>query len=163
MQDKYTVADLPLELELDKVEADKALGTIVSVIGWVVTIVGGLTLLFGPNTLRISYSGPTFFEFIQLYPGPIISVGLLIIMAGQFLSNQFVQQTLNAFQESIDKQLIVKDEDIPEGKELNITLIKHNEVTDLYRFELIDKAVSEEEAAPHQEEGAPSVSSTQPE
>lgn len=144
MQNKYTVADLPVELELPKVSTSDASGTVVSWIGWIVTIVGGLTIVFGPNTLQISYAGPTFFEFIQLYPGPITSVGFLIIMAGQFISNQTIKEALTDFQESVDSQLSIPDEDIPAGKELSINLIEQFETSDLYRFELIDKEVSEE-------------------
>ena len=49
------------------------------VIGGIITLVGVLTLLFGPSVVRYSLAGPTFFELIQLYPGPIASVGMLLL------------------------------------------------------------------------------------
>ncbi|MDD2047011.1 hypothetical protein [Pseudomonas putida] len=49
-------------------------------IGAVLCLVGFLTLIFGPSTVMVSMlRGPTFIQFIQLYPGPIFSLGAIII------------------------------------------------------------------------------------
>lgn len=49
-------------------------------IGAVICLVGFLMAIFGPSTVKVSMlSGPTFFQFIQLNPGPIFSLGAIII------------------------------------------------------------------------------------
>jgi hypothetical protein len=60
--------------------------TILLVVSLLMMIVGGLTSVFGPSTISYSMSsGPTFAQFIQMYPGPIFTVGSLLLMASQYL------------------------------------------------------------------------------
>ncbi|MBX8485266.1 hypothetical protein [Pseudomonas cichorii] len=61
---------------------------LLGIVAWLMLVVGGLTLLFGPDSVTYSIGcGPTFFQFIQLYPGPIVSVGFLLLIAGQFFDS----------------------------------------------------------------------------
>ncbi|MBX8556261.1 hypothetical protein K5D43_17465 [Pseudomonas cichorii] len=55
-------------------------------LSWLMIVVGGFTLFFGPET--ISYSsrtGPSFLQFIQIYPGPIVSVGFFLLAFGKYV------------------------------------------------------------------------------
>jgi len=64
------------------------LGTIISGIGILIIVVGALILLFGPEYVTYNrYRGPTFFQFLQLYPGPITTGGFLVAALGQALAN----------------------------------------------------------------------------
>ncbi|MWV17813.1 hypothetical protein F3I16_17365 [Pseudomonas sp. L-22-4S-12] len=65
------------------------LATILTFIGYGVLIVGVLTLIFGPESVMVNtFSGPDFFQMIQLYPGPIASLGFLIVSAATLLNGQ---------------------------------------------------------------------------
>lgn len=55
----------------------------VSICGFALFGVGFLTILLGPETVRYSRAtGPTFFQYLQMYPGPIATLGLLIARVG---------------------------------------------------------------------------------
>lgn len=57
-------------------------------------LVGFLTLIFGPSTGMVrALSGPTFFQFIQLNPEPIISVGAIFVCVFSWFLNPGVVMT----------------------------------------------------------------------
>ena len=63
------------------------LGFIGFLIGAVLCLVGFFTIIFGPSTVMVSMlRGPTFIQFIQLYPGPIFSLGAIIIGVAKWIS-----------------------------------------------------------------------------
>ncbi|CAM3345252.1 hypothetical protein BZK31_08875 [Pseudomonas floridensis] len=58
-----------------------------SICGFALFGVGFLTILLGPETVQYSRAtGPTFFQYLQLYPGPIASLGLLIAHFGSYIA-----------------------------------------------------------------------------
>lgn len=52
---------------------------------WLMILVGGLTSMFGPETISYSpQTGPTFVQLIQIYPGAILSIGVLLFVVSRF-------------------------------------------------------------------------------
>ena len=107
---RITKQDLPITINnlnlIKKVTYQKYAGNTLLAIGILIIFVGILTLLFGPNSLRVSLSGPTFTEFILLYPGPITSIGLFLIIAG----SQITGHAPDRIQTYIENHYILCDE-----------------------------------------------------
>lgn len=52
---------------------------ILSYVGLAIMAVGLVTMIFGPSTITYStFNGPTFLQYVQMYPGPIATVGGLV-------------------------------------------------------------------------------------
>ena len=116
-----TVDDLPATLQLDDTDASTWPGTALVIVGVIMLLLGGVTLLTGPD--YISYNpavGMTFEQMIQAYPGPIVSVGLLIIVAGQAVSGSISKGNAEALAEQLASRVSIPDEDIPEGYQLHL-------------------------------------------
>lgn len=99
---------LPLKLEVPGFETfyeehrqaneGSSLATLLSFLGYGLLIVGVLTLFFGPESVMVnSLSGPDFFQMIQLYPGPITTLGFLIVSGATLLNGQKQQLTPEAY------------------------------------------------------------------
>lgn len=88
------VSNLPIEKEIPCFEsrygeycrerkAGKVVANIIMSVAAVFVFVGGCFLIFGPSTIMVnSLSGPTFIQFLQLYPGPIVSLGGILAFLG---------------------------------------------------------------------------------
>ncbi|MFJ4155338.1 hypothetical protein ACIPZF_11080 [Pseudomonas sp. NPDC089752] len=58
-------------------------GGLVMAIGAMIALLGLATVVFGPETITYSrLTGPTFIQYIQMYPGPIFSVGGILVASG---------------------------------------------------------------------------------
>ncbi|MCU1719832.1 hypothetical protein [Pseudomonas sp. 5P_5.1_Bac1] len=54
-----------------------------TLVGGVIAVIGLLMMLFGPDSIMVSVvSGPTFFQYIQLYPGYVFSLGAFLSSVG---------------------------------------------------------------------------------
>ena len=61
----------------------------VTTCGFILTICGALMVIFGPSSVRYSYSaGPAFFQYIQMYPGLITALGLVVTTIGGSIDAQ---------------------------------------------------------------------------
>jgi len=97
---------------------------LLSLIGLLLFVVGGAFIIFGPDTVRIDYlTGLTFLQFLQLYPGPIASVGVLVYGISTFLRSSGIVEPM------IPEQFLTANYDLklPEGidddKPLAITYV----------------------------------------
>jgi hypothetical protein len=64
-------------------------GIAVYVLSALFILVGAGFIIFGPNSVWVNrYEGPTFLQFLQLYPGPIVTVGFALAYLGQYLNHQ---------------------------------------------------------------------------
>ena len=64
-------------------------------LGLVIGFVGAITIIFGPSMITYSAtSGPTAYQMIQMYPGPIFSVGALLFAASNYLEINAKQSVL---------------------------------------------------------------------
>ncbi len=62
------------------------------IIALVFFVVGAVTIVAGPSTIMYDRaSGPTFLQFIQMFPGPIATVGVLIAGLNRFLENSTIE------------------------------------------------------------------------
>ncbi|MBX8521263.1 hypothetical protein K5D36_07120 [Pseudomonas cichorii] len=58
---------------------------VLRITSWLMILVGVFTIMFGPETLSYSsQTGPTFLQFIQIYPGAIVSIGALLFVISKF-------------------------------------------------------------------------------
>jgi len=58
-------------------------------VGFLVTAIGVITMIFGPETITYnSMAGPTLFEYIQIYPGPIATIGSVCMAVGSKLGSK---------------------------------------------------------------------------
>ncbi|MFJ4144970.1 hypothetical protein [Pseudomonas sp. NPDC089734] len=68
---------------------------LLSLAAWMLIVVGGVTIIFGPNSVTYNLrAGPTFLQFIQIYPGPIVSVGSLLLALCKHMDDSFSTEPL---------------------------------------------------------------------
>ncbi len=107
---RITQKDLPLTIKnvsaVKKATLQEYAGYALLGVGVVVLLTGILTLLFGPSSLRVSLAGPTFTEFILLYPGPIASIGFFLVFAGSQVSSH----ACDRIQKYVEQNYILYDE-----------------------------------------------------
>lgn len=61
---------------------------ILLIVGALIALLGGLTIVFGPRTVTYNaLTGPSLLQFIQLVPGPIFTVGGLMVGVAAFIDN----------------------------------------------------------------------------
>lgn len=117
---KYTIQDLPVEINLDIPEPSKALNTwsvILMCLGGIIGVVGGLFIFFGPETIYYNRtSGMTLLQFLQAYPGPMATVGFGILAMGNILAGQATKKVSEAVDQQLAEKLAIDDSAIPEGQ-----------------------------------------------
>lgn len=60
-------------------------------VGFLVTAVGVITMIFGPETITYNrMTGPTLFQYIQIYPGPIATIGGVCMAVGSKLGSKMI-------------------------------------------------------------------------
>lgn len=112
MQEPRKIRKKDLPLTISNVKAIKTAtlqeyaGYALLGIGIVVLLAGILILLFGPRSLRVSLTGPTFTEFILLNPGPIASIGFFLAFAG----NQLLTHAMDGVRKYVAENYILYDE-----------------------------------------------------
>lgn len=76
--------------------------------GWFLTLVGAImlavgvaTLMFGPDTIYYDrFAGPSLLQYIQMWPGPITTVGSLCLVIGAKLRAKFCMKPEDYFLEN---------------------------------------------------------------
>jgi hypothetical protein len=102
------LAQLPRELEVPgfveeyerhrQANEGSPFATFMQLLGYGLLIVGVLTLIFGPDTVMVNrFSGPDFFQFVQLNPGPIITLGFLLASGAALLDGKKQQLLPEAY------------------------------------------------------------------
>ncbi len=116
---KHRLHDLPARIQIEIPEGSAGPG-ILSVIGIIIGVIGGGFIIFGPETIYYNrYEGMNFIQMLQAYPGPIASVGFLLVTLGGLWSGNEEKERLKKIEESLYSQLAFSPEDIPEGKMLD--------------------------------------------
>lgn len=132
---KYGINDLPVDIELELAEQG-GLGTgillLLSFVGIGLILVGGYFIIWGPE--RVSYSLPDIEFFFKAYPGPIASVGFILMAISNAIRNQMDQKQLQKVDQQLSDQVDFVEDDLPEGKLLNIAPLDSGK----FRLELVD-------------------------
>ena len=87
-----------------------------SAIGYIILAVGGLSLIFAPSTLTY-YGSMTFSQIVYMHPGPVVSIGILIVGATTQLAASRVGKKAKEILESHE---LAPDLDVPPGACLTI-------------------------------------------
>ncbi|WP_223670118.1 hypothetical protein [Kangiella shandongensis] len=148
---KHSLEDLPVDIELDVAESG-GLGTsiflLLSFIGIGLILVGGYFIIWGPE--RVSYSLPDIEFFFKAYPGPIASMGFILVAISNAIRNQMDQKHLQKIDKQLSDQMSFSEDELPEGKLLNIAPLDSGR----FRLELVDapEEMSQEVAQPKEVE-----------
>ena len=116
-----TISDLPCRIKMDIPQQDNSVSNFFFVVGGVILAVGVGFILFGPETIYYDrYEGMTFVQTLQAYPGPIATVGGIIMglasKAGESGGAERDRQ-IDAF---IIQNIHIEDSDIPAGFKLSM-------------------------------------------
>lgn len=116
---KHRLHDLPARIQIDIPEGSAGPG-ILTGIGIVIGVIGFGFIIFGPETIYYNrYEGMNFIQMLQAYPGPIASVGFLLVTLGGLWSGSEEKERLQKIEDSLYSQLAFSQEDIPDNKVLS--------------------------------------------
>lgn len=89
-------------------------------VGFLLTAIGVITMIFGPETIRYNVmTGPTLFQYIQIYPGPIATIGGVCMAVGSKLGSKMIMTCESYLQTNY--QLMAED-----GQEVtNVVKVTH--------------------------------------
>ncbi|WP_336366193.1 hypothetical protein [Marinobacter sp. C2H3] len=110
---RLTLADFPYCMQsplATKFASQERIGTALNYAGWVVALFGGLLLIAGPKSIMVGWEGPTLWETILLIPGPIFTVGCVLL----FMSANVTASTKREITAFVEKQFeLIDDNGIP--------------------------------------------------
>ena len=110
---KVRTSDLPIEFDL---EGSPLITNILYVLGIIALIVGGLSFIFAPDKL-VYHGSLTLFQMIYMAPGPVVSVGfVLVAIASQLSALRAAKKT----KEIMQRYALDPTEITPEGSFLTI-------------------------------------------
>lgn len=125
---RLKISDLPYVVEKDlSYLKPNPLFNILLVLGIIMIAIGLFNIVFGPDELYISISGPTFGEFLQLYPGPIATAGFLLIAIPNAVNTSQQKKFLKEMTESYE--LDTEDADLPPEVGLMFNIISENKIS----------------------------------
>ena len=107
-------------------EPEESPGAAIATIGAIILFaVGVLFIIFGPEKIYYNISeGLSFIQYFQAYPGPIATVGGLLVGLGSWLEKQPVTDFNERVDTAVQTQVNLDVIDIPEGQELTLDLVK---------------------------------------
>ncbi|WP_087018235.1 hypothetical protein [Thaumasiovibrio subtropicus] len=142
--DEITINDLPGRVRISLPHApDSSSSSPLLWIGFILLFVGAVFIIFGPNQIRVSPSGMTFLQFLQIYPGPIASVGGFCIWGANRMHNSELEHYVKAVNEVTDRVIKISDEEVPEGYELSIERVEGEE--EIFDVSLVEKSEEPDE------------------
>ncbi|MCD5994667.1 hypothetical protein KDX38_14110 [Pseudomonas sp. CDFA 602] len=97
----------------------------VTILGFILLVLGGVTILLGPDSIWLAYgASPTFFEYIQLYPGPIATIGGLLLAFGKSIDSHDANLTMTPEQFLVSAYQLSLPENTDLEKTLTITHVE---------------------------------------
>lgn len=119
---KHRLQDLPANIQID-IPSESPGPSILTAIGVAIGVVGVGFIIFGPETIYYNrVSGMTFIQILQAYPGPIASVGFLLVTLAGMWSGTEAKDRLQQIENSVYDQLAFTAEEIPEDKQLDFEM-----------------------------------------
>ncbi len=120
---KYTQQELPAQLTLNLEPLNES-NPGITLLGGVITVIGFLILIFGPNKVYYNpYEGLSFLQYFLVYPGIVIAIGVLIMRGGRSSSN-LTAEALNQREISLkmeaSKQLDFDPQTLPKDESLYV-------------------------------------------
>lgn len=85
-------------------------------IGYIILAVGVLSLIFAPSTLTY-YGSLTFFQIVYMHPGPVVSIGILLVGASTQIA---ATRTTNKVKEILEGHQLDPDANVPPNACLSI-------------------------------------------
>lgn len=133
-QGTHSLNAFPLKFEVEDGSASLSTTSniITAIAGCVLAIAIGI-IIFGPDSIRVSWSGPTFKQFWLLYPGPIATVAGLVLYFGQYLKNSALEEREEALERKISDVAGANLEKLPEGYTLSLNKLG----SDTYQLDLV--------------------------
>jgi hypothetical protein len=94
---KLTKGDLPFTVEnvpaVQQMKTRRRLGGILIAIALIPLIYGAYLIIFGPDHLTVNrFSGPTFWQAVQLNPGAIASLGFVGVAGGRLIRQSAIKK-----------------------------------------------------------------------
>ncbi|WP_045462398.1 hypothetical protein [Vibrio hyugaensis] len=119
---KATLDNLPCLIEIEKIEKpNDNFFVFIMLLGSIVAVIGLFTVFTGPEAIYYDrISGPTFEQYIQLYPGPIASIGILLFNIGNYYIKKNKEEYLLKLDIHLRSAIDISDDEIPEGYELGL-------------------------------------------
>ncbi|GAL07077.1 hypothetical protein JCM19237_3082 [Photobacterium aphoticum] len=140
-----TVSDLPCRIKMDIPPQDNSLSNFFFVVGGVILAVGVGFIFFGPETIYYDrYEGMTFVQVLQAYPGPIATLGGLMMGLASKAAESGTAETNRHIDAFIMQNIHIEDSDIPPGFTLSMAQTGEPGVVLLS----LEPKPAEEEAAP---------------
>ncbi|MBT2773613.1 hypothetical protein J7J47_15405 [Halomonas sp. ISL-60] len=133
-QDIHSLNVFPLKFEVD--DGSTSLSTTSNIVnavaGCILAIAAGI-IIFGPDSVQVSWSGPTFTQFWLLYPGPIATAAGLVLYLGQHLKNNAREERENTLEQKISDVAGANLEKLPEGYTLSLNKLG----SETYQLDLV--------------------------
>jgi len=128
MQKNHRVPEFPVEVEINHTKESNApvnfLLGVLQVSGFLIAVVGVLSLLFSPESVWVNREkGMSFLQFIQIYPGPMITVALLMMSMQYIVRIYLFSRLQRQFLLSVYEELQLDNEEIPVGQELSYSVV----------------------------------------
>ena len=120
--EQIQIDDLPAKVKIELPERQEGNGSnILFCLGSIITCVGFLFIMFGPDEIYFSRSdGATFIQFLQLYPGPIATAGGILLYIARAVSDGSEKEYQDEVEECLATAINIQDKDIPEGLALSM-------------------------------------------
>lgn len=124
-------------------------GGFLMVVGGAITLTGAGFIIFGPDTIYYNtYSGMSFMQFLQAYPGPIATIGFALLALGQLALNNQINKENEQIALQIENHLAFSVEDLPDNERLYVHPLGDDQFeVGIEEIEVVDNVSVEQEEA----------------
>ncbi len=148
---KYKRSELPAKVKIDlikikkSIDTNKFIGYLFAIVGIAIGVIGGAFIMFGPSTITYNrYEGMTFFQMLQAYPGPVATVGGVILTIGSSVVSVSEAALSKKILEEINKQMDFDISKLPDDEEVTIENVADGSL--LVDIQKIEIELSDEES-----------------
>ncbi|AUI87585.1 hypothetical protein BS333_14305 [Vibrio azureus] len=128
ISDKATIDNLPCFIKIEPVEKpNNTLYNFLVCTSAVIGLVGVITLFLGPDTIYYDRNdGPTLLQLIQIFPGPIASVGIALHQLFSHVVNVRHSKYLDEIDAKIKSSIDIYDNDLPSGYKISVDVTEQD-------------------------------------
>ena len=118
---RVTIHDLPSEITINVTKPNPSLIHLAFYLGTALLVLGIIFIIFGPEYVYVDWSrGISFIQFFQLYPGPIASVGGVVVAVCMSLESGMNSSYTRKVNDEINTKIDIPPEAVPAGFILQI-------------------------------------------